>query len=76
MQSSHLILCRTLFLLPPIPPSIRVFSSESTLPNIGVPEKEEKKKGYEKNFEELLVENFPNKEKKIVNQVQEAQRVP
>ena len=28
---SHLILCRPLFLLPPIPPSIRVFSSESTL---------------------------------------------
>ena len=27
----HLILCRPLFLLPPIPPSIRVFSSESTL---------------------------------------------
>ena len=31
MQSSHLILCRPLLLLPPIPPSIRVFSSESTL---------------------------------------------
>ena len=31
MPSSHLILCRLLFLLPPIPPSIRVFSSESTL---------------------------------------------
>ena len=31
MQSSHLILCRPLFLLPPIPPSIRVFSNESTL---------------------------------------------
>ena len=30
MPSSHLILCRTL-LLPPIPPSIRVFSNESTL---------------------------------------------
>ena len=29
--SSHLILCRPLFLLPPIPPSIRVFSNESTL---------------------------------------------
>ena len=29
--SSHLILCRLLFLLPPIPPSIRVFSNESTL---------------------------------------------
>ena len=31
MQSSHLILCRPLLLLPPIPPSIRVFSSESIL---------------------------------------------
>ena len=31
MLSSHLILCRPLFLLPPIPPSIRVFSNESTL---------------------------------------------
>ena len=30
MPYSHLILCRPLFLLPPIPPSIRVFSSEST----------------------------------------------
>ena len=43
---------------------------------IGVPEEEEKKKGYEKNFEEIIVENFPNMEKEIVNQVQEAQRVP
>ena len=41
---------------------------------IGVPE-EEKKKGYEKNFEEIIVENFPNVEKEVVNQVQEAQRV-
>ena len=32
MPSSHLILCRRLLLLPPIPPSIRVFSNESTLP--------------------------------------------
>ena len=31
MPSNHLILCRPLLLLPPIPPSIRVFSSESTL---------------------------------------------
>ena len=37
---------------------------------------EEKKKGYEKIFEEIIVENFPNMEKEIVNQVQEAQRVP
>ena len=40
--------------------------------NIGVPEEEEKKKGYEKIFEEIIVENFPNMEKEIVNQVQEA----
>ena len=39
---------------------------------IGVPEEEEKKKGYEKTFEEIIVENFPNMEKKTVNQVQEA----
>ena len=31
MPSSHLILCRPLLLLPPIPPSVRVFSNESTL---------------------------------------------
>ena len=31
MPSSYLILCYPLFLLPPIPPSIRVFSNESTL---------------------------------------------
>ena len=43
---------------------------------IGVPEEEEKKKGYEKIFEEIIVENFPNMEKEIVNQVQEAQKVP
>ena len=33
MSSSHLILCHPLLLLPPIPPSIRVFSYESTLCN-------------------------------------------
>ena len=33
MPSSHLILCHPLLLLPPIPPSIRVFSNESTLPH-------------------------------------------
>ena len=42
---------------------------------IGVPE-EEKNKGYEKIFEDIIVENFPNMEKEIVNQVQEVQRVP
>ena len=43
---------------------------------IGVLEEEQKKKGYEKISEEIIVENFPNVEKEIVNQVQEAQRVP
>ena len=43
---------------------------------VGVPEKEEKNKGSEKIFEEIIVENFPNMGKEIVNQVQEAQRVP
>ena len=37
---------------------------------IGVPEEEEKKKGYEKIFEEIIVENFPNMKKEIVHQVQ------
>ena len=39
---------------------------------IGVPEEEEKKKEYEKVFEEIVVENFPNTEKEIVSQVQKA----
>ena len=43
---------------------------------IGVAKEEEKKKGNEKLFEEIVVENFPNMGKEIVNQVQEAQRVP
>ena len=43
---------------------------------IGVPEEEEKKKGYEKFFEEIIVENFPCMEKEIVDQAQEAQRIP
>ena len=43
---------------------------------IGVPEEKEKKKEHEKNFEEIINENFLNMEKEIVNQVQKAQRVP
>ena len=42
---------------------------------IGVPE-EEKNKEFEKIFEEIIVENFPNMEKEIVNEVQEARRIP
>ena len=41
---------------------------------IQVPEEEQEKKGHVKIFEEIIVENFPNMEKEIVNQVQEAQR--
>ena len=33
---------------------------------MGAPEEEEKKKGYEKSFEEIIVENFPNMEKGII----------
>ena len=43
---------------------------------IGVPEGEEWEKGPEKILKEIIVENFPNVGKEIVNQVQEAQRVP
>ena len=40
------------------------------------PEEEEKKKGSEKIFEQIIDENFPNMGKEIVSQVQEAHRVP
>ena len=43
---------------------------------IGVTEGEEREKGHEKIFEEILAENFPNMRKETVNQVQEAQIVP
>ena len=46
------------------------------IPIIGAPEEEQKKKATEKTSEEITVENFPNMGKEIVNQVQEAQRVP
>ena len=42
---------------------------------IGVPEGEEREKGPEKIFEEIVVENFPNMGKEMVTQVQEAYRV-
>ena len=42
----------------------------------GSQKKKRKKKGTEKIFEEIIVENFPNMGKEIVNQVQEVQRVP
>ena len=40
---------------------------------IGVPEREERERGPEKIFEEIIVENFPNIGKEITTQVQEAQ---
>ena len=40
------------------------------------PRRRREKDSVEKNFEEIIVENFPNMEKEIANQVQEAQRVP
>ena len=43
---------------------------------IGVPEGEEREKGPEKIFEELIAENSWNTGKEIVNQVQEVERVP
>ena len=42
---------------------------------IGVPEGEEREKGPEKTFEEIIVENFPNMGKEIATQVQDMQRV-
>ena len=47
----------------------------TNIPIIGVPEKEEKKKWSEKIFEEIIVENFPNMGKEIVNQAHEMQTV-
>ena len=43
---------------------------------IGVPEGEEREKGPEKIFEEIIAENFPNMGKETVTQVQEVQRIP
>ena len=59
--------------------NLRDFWDNTKLTNIriiGVPEEQEKKKGTEKIFEEIRVENFPNMGKEIVTQVQEVQRVP
>ena len=42
----------------------------------GTPEEEKKEKGFEKIFEEIIVENFPDMGKEIATQVQEVQRVP
>ena len=51
-------------------------SKHTNIRIIGVQEEEEKRKEYEKISEEIIVENFPNMAKEIVNPVQEVQRVP
>ena len=43
---------------------------------IGVPDGEEREKGTEKIFQEIIAENFPNMGKEPLSQIQEAQRVP
>ena len=55
--------------------SLRDNNKHTNIQIIGVPE-EQKKKGTEKIFEEIKLENFPNMGKEIINQVQEEQRVP
>ena len=47
----------------------------TNIQNTGVPKEEEENKGSEKIFEEIIVENFPNMGKEIVNKVLEVQRV-
>ena len=44
-------------------------TKHTNIQTIGVPEEEEKKKGSEKIFKEIIVENFPNMGKETVNQV-------
>ena len=56
--------------------SLRVLWDNTKCANIHiivVPEGEKREKGPEKIFEEVIAENFPNTEKEIVKQVQEAQ---
>ena len=43
---------------------------------IGVPEGQEREKGTEKIFQEIIAKNFPNMGKESLTQIQEAQRVP
>ena len=60
MPYSHLILCRPLFLLPPIPPSIRVFSNELTLrmrwPIISI----DAEKGFDKIQHQFMIKTLQN----------------
>ena len=43
---------------------------------INIPEEEDKRKGHEKIFEEVIVENFPKMGMEIATEIQEAQRIP
>ena len=43
------------------------YAKFTSIPHTIVPEEEEQKKGYEKHFEVIIVESFPNIEKEIVN---------
>ena len=56
-----------------------IFQDNVKYPNIliiAVLEEEDKKKGYDKPLEVIIVENFPKMGKEIATQVQETQRVP
>ena len=58
---------------------IDVWNNIKQHPNIhiiGVPEREEKEKGPENIFEDIVAENLPNMRKETLTQVQEAQRIP
>ena len=59
--------------------SLRNLGTLSNTPTFevqGSQKKKRKRKGMRKIFKEIIVENFPNMEKEIANQIQEAQRVP
>ena len=59
--------------------NLRDFWDNNKCTNIRItrgPEEDEKKKGTEKIFEEIIVENFPNMRKEVVTRDQEVQRVP
>ena len=55
---------------------LQVSIKHTNIHTIGFPDGKEREKGPEKIFEEIITENFLNMGKEIVNQVQEAERVP
>ena len=56
--------------------SLRNLHKIKSTNNIGVPKGEEREKGPENIFEDIITENFPTIGKELVNQVQKTQRVP